>query len=813
MRTNSTNKLYFTANKNFLTYLPVFLVTLFLISLGFYVDRLNSHAKKQEMQHSLLREVSAVRARLEGNINNNAMLVKGLVVAISLDPDMSNERFIALSSPLLSGNSQIRNIAAAPNLIIHYMNPVEGNEAAIGLDYRSIPEQYNAVKLARDTGELVMDGPVNLVQGGQGFIARIPVFVDSETGNAPKFWGIISAVIDIEKFFSASGLYNSDINFEIAIRAKEAIGNQVEMIFGDRKIFDSDPVLAEIVLPHTTWQLATVPRGGWLQNTARLNIYRIKILVIIFVILVPLFVLSRSMQKRRESENRLRMLFELSPVGITLNDYDTGDFIEVNNALLGYMGYTSEEFLKLSYWDITPEKYKNDEVIQLHNLEQSGQYGPYEKQYIRKDGSYISVLLKGMVIHDSSGRKLIWSFVEDISKRKQAEKSLQRSQKMHAIGQLTGGIAHDFNNILGIILGNLELLKDDITSGSNKTLNRVDSIYTAGQRAVDLTKQLLSFSRDKSSKQEVTNINNLVEKIENLISRSVTPEVEVSHQLEDNLWLTKIDQGEFEDAMLNLSINARDAMAGHGNLIISTRNVTLSEAYCELITDASPGEYVELAVSDNGEGMSAEQQEHIFEPFYTTKEEGKGTGLGLAMVYGFVQRSGGFIDVKSKLGVGTTIKLYLPRFEGKENIATQQNSKNNVMLPHGTETLLVVDDEEELLELARLLLEGMGYRVLTATNGKQALATLRREQNIDLLFSDVVMPGGLNGYELAEQAISEFPNLKVLLTSGYTGKVVDDGHSNWPGLNANMLNKPYSQNELASRVRATLDEHVPEIME
>lgn len=401
---------------------------------------------------------------------------------------------------------------------------------------------------------------------------------------------------------------------------------------------------------------------------------------------------------------------------------------------------------------------------------------------------------------------MLWSFVEDISKRKQAEKSLQRSQKMDAIGQLTGGIAHDFNNILGIILGNLEMLKYELPKGSGKALNRVDSIYQAGQRAVDLTKQLLSFSRSRPSRQDVTNINNLVEKIENLIARSVTPEIVVSHQLDKNLWLTEIDQGEFEDAMLNLSLNARDAMAGHGQLMLRTRNGTLDGAFCELVDNARPGEYVELVISDTGEGISVEQQEHIFEPFYTTKEEGKGTGLGLAMVYGFVQRSGGFIGIHSELGVGTSFKLYLPRFVGEEERLAETKVKKPVVAPRGKETLLIVDDEVALLKLASSFLVSLGYRVFTSTDGDKALKKLHQEPGIDLLISDVVMPGGINGFELVKQASAEFSSLKVLLTSGYVGKVADASETKSSASTTSILHKPYSQIELATRVRAILDE-------
>ena len=807
MSENSINSQFPTAIRSILAYLPVALVGISLVFLGLYVDHLNSHAQKQELRSSLINQVSAVRARLEGNINTNLMLIKGLVVAISIEPNMSLEKFFALSTPLLSGNPQIRNISTAPDLVITYMNPVLSNEAAIGLDYRTVPEQLREVELARDSGGLVMAGPVNLVQGGQGLIARIPVFIEPEIGNTPKFWGLVASVIDVDEFFSASGLYDSDLDFDIAIRRKDATANQGDLVFGNQEVFESDPIVTDITLPHGLWQLAAIPTGGWSQNTDQLSPYRIIIFIIGLFILLPLLVLSRSIVKKRESEVRLQSLFKLSPVGICLNSYDTGDFIDVNNALLEQTGYTADEFLKLTYWDITPEKYEYDEAMQLESLAQTGQYGPYEKEYIRKDGSHFPVLLKGMIIDDSSGKKMIWSFIEDISKRKLAEKSLQRSQKMDAVGQLTGGIAHDFNNILAIILGNIELLQYGLPKESDREHKLISNIIKASQRAVDLTKQLLSFSRKKSSEQDVTNINNLVDRMENLIARSVTPGIEVSKQLENDLWLTKIDQGDFEDAMLNLSINARDAMAGHGHLTICTRNVTLDKTFCDLISNAIPGEYIELAVSDDGEGISAEQLERVFEPFYTTKEEGKGTGLGLSMVYAFVQRSHGFLDVNSKVGFGTTVKLYLPRIDGQEKQPAEQQTEKQVALPSGTETLLVVDDEGALLELAKTLLEGMGYMVITAANGKQALEKLRQEPDIDLLFSDVVMPGEINGYELAEQAVAKFPKLKVLLTSGYTGKVVDESHTNKSGLNVSVLDKPYSQIDLAVRVRATLDEH------
>ena len=389
----------------------------------------------------------------------------------------------------------------------------------------------------------------------------------------------------------------------------------------------------------------------------------------------------------------------------------------------------------------------------------------------------------------------------DITERRQAEAGLRRAQKMDAIGHLTGGIAHDFNNILAVILGNLDLLERQ-TMLDDRSRKQVASMKKAGLRAAKLTKQLLRFSRPQPDQKVSTDINRVIVGMESLITRSLTPEVEVEHYFADELWMTEIDPGDFEDALLNLSLNARDAMAGQGHLTIETRNTTLDAAYCGQNPGAAPGEYVELVVSDSGEGIPRELQEHIFEPFYTTKERGKGTGLGLAMVFGFVKRSGGYIKCYSEVGVGTTFRLYLPRVKGDEPLVGE-NSKQTESLPNGEETILVVDDEADLLELARELLEGLGYRVLTASDGRQALELLNREPAIDLLFSDVVMPGGINGYELAEQATANRPDLKVLLTSGYTSKSL--AHNGQSRFNANLLSKPCTQAELAKRVRTMLE--------
>ncbi len=394
------------------------------------------------------------------------------------------------------------------------------------------------------------------------------------------------------------------------------------------------------------------------------------------------------------------------------------------------------------------------------------------------------------------------TIASEMAGREQAEKAQRRSQKMDAIGQLTGGIAHDFNNILGIILGNLELLED--LAGKDKKLHeRIRVIEKAAMRAATLTRQLLSFSRSEATRISTVNINLAISEMTEIVTRSLTPEIEVKYITAEDLWLTEIDNGDFCDALLNLCINARDSITGHGSLTIETRNINIDEDFCKQTPGISPGQYIELAVGDTGEGIPHELKDRIFEPFFTTKDQGKGTGLGLAMVYAFVNRSHGYIKCDSEVGIGTTFRIYLPKKDGKQSIDSP-DSKQLETTPHGNETILVVDDEKYLRELAKKTLESRGYRVLTAGDGNQALQQLATHPEIDLLFSDIVMPNGINGYDLAEKVIAIRSDIKVLFTSGFAEKA--EYHDKHMRFNTSMLNKPYRQVDLVKQVRATLDE-------
>lgn len=503
----------------------------------------------------------------------------------------------------------------------------------------------------------------------------------------------------------------------------------------------------------------------------------------------------------RKSEQRFRTLVESAPIAFYETDAQ-GNCLYVNNKWQELAGLDFEESLGDGWQRALHEEDRNNIMQLWYKHAQNQEPWDMEYRFCTPDGQINWLLGRTVALHGTDDQVTGYLVANlDITELKQTEDALRRSQKMDAIGQLTGGIAHDFNNILGIILGNLDLLELQIET-DEKINKRFDTIKHAAQRAINLTRQLLGFSRREATRIQVTNLNRLIENMGELISHSLTPQVEVAHQFAADLWQTEIDPGDFEDAMLNLALNARDAMPGGGKLSLETSNRSLDASYCAINPGVTPGDYVELAVSDNGIGMTNEQQEHIFEPFYTTKPQGKGTGLGLAMMFGFVQRSGGSIKVYSEPDIGTTIRMYLPR-STSETEATETDSKIATTKPRGQEAILIVDDEIALLELVEETLQDLGYKVLTATSGKQALEMLAEEPDIELLFSDVVMPGGMNGYELAEQACINRPDLKVLLTSGYTKMAV--ARNGQARFNTNLLSKPYTLMVLTQRVREMLD--------
>jgi signal transduction histidine kinase/DNA-binding response OmpR family regulator len=381
---------------------------------------------------------------------------------------------------------------------------------------------------------------------------------------------------------------------------------------------------------------------------------------------------------------------------------------------------------------------------------------------------------------------------------REAQAALQRAQKMEALGQLTGGVAHDFNNLLQVISGNLQLLAKSV-AGDERAEQRVHNALAGVTRGTKLAAQLLAFGRRQALEPKVCNLSRFLQGMDDMLRRSLGEEVELETVVSGGLWNTLIDPGQLENAILNLAINARDAMGGQGRLTLEAGNAFLDHDYASRHEDVRPGQYVMVAVTDTGCGMTREVLERVFEPFYSTKPEGRGTGLGLSMVYGLIKQSHGHVKIYSEPGEGTTIKLYLPRELQPEDVAPE-----GALAPAvgGAETVLVVEDDEEVCETAIALLHDLGYRVLRARDAASALSVVESGAPIDLIFTDVVMPGPMRSPELAARARELIPGVAVLFTSGYTENAIVHGGRLDPGVE--LLSKPYTREALARKIRHVL---------
>ncbi|WP_209428310.1 PAS domain S-box protein [Pararhodobacter sp. SW119] len=422
-------------------------------------------------------------------------------------------------------------------------------------------------------------------------------------------------------------------------------------------------------------------------------------------------------------------------------------------------------------------------------------------RFRRADGSWADVETHAFAIRDDDGRAVrVLGSMSDISQRLELEARLRQSQKLEAVGQLTGGVAHDFNNLLTIIMGNTELLQDNLDEGSR--LRRfADMSAMAADRAAELTNRLLAFSRKQLLKPQVIDVNAVVGDIEGMLRRTLGEDIDIEIVLADGLWPTEIDLAQVEAALLNLTINSRDAMPDGGSLTIETGNAALDDAYVSTEPDLRAGEYVVIAVSDTGHGIPTDQIAHVFEPFFTTKAIGQGTGLGLSMVFGFVKQTGGHVRIYSELDEGTTVKLYFPRYLGDD--PAQGIDADDEPLRRGQETILVVEDDALILQQLIAQLTGLGYEVVTASAGPPALDILRGRSDVDLLLTDVVLPGGMNGRQIAEAAQVICSGLKVLYTSGYSENAIV--HHGRLDPDVSFLGKPYRRSELAAKVREVLD--------
>src|SRR6201992_481938 len=595
--------------------------------------------------------------------------------------------------------------------------------------------------------------------------------------------------------------------------ADEIIGRHFSTFYTEAEKAQNVPALALAEAEHT----GRFEREGW---RVRKNGSKFLAHVVIDAIRSPegelggFAKITRDLTERRAAETKLRESeeqFQLLVQSVT--DYAIF-MLDVNGRVASWnagaqriKGYAPDEIIGRHFSDFYTEADRAAGLPRL-GLETAIQKGRWEHegQRVRKDGTAFWAHVVIDAIREEEANLVGFAKVtRDITERREAEAALQaahatmsRSQKLEAIGQLTGGVAHDFNNLLQVIGGNLHLLHKDI-AGNPRAEMRVQSALAGVARGAKLASPLLAFARRQPLEPRVVNVGRLIKGMDEMLRRALGGEIDVETVVAGGLWNSLIDPDQLENAVLNLAINARDAMNGEGRLTIEASNAFLDDEYVRQHDELSAGQYVMIAVTDTGTGIPPNILERVYEPFFTTKAEDKGTGLGLAMVYGFLKQSGGHVKIYSEVGAGTTVKLYFPRQMASEDALVEASSDE---IKGGEETILVVEDDDEVREVAVSMLIELGYRVVKARDAASALVVVDSGIPIDLIFTDVMMPGTLRSPDLARKAKERLPNVAVLFTSGYTQNAIVHGGRLDPGVE--LLAKPYTREALARKIRHVL---------
>lgn len=508
--------------------------------------------------------------------------------------------------------------------------------------------------------------------------------------------------------------------------------------------------------------------------------------------------LNETLERRVEEKTAERdSIWRHSNDLMAVTDF-SGRHKAINPAWSRTFGHDEEALLTTPLFEMTHPEDEEKLTRAVQKLAGGETIQGFEGQFRHKNGSYRRVSWTGV-----SGKDVFYAIGRDVTEQRATEEALRQSQKMEAVGQLTGGIAHDFNNLLQGIVGSLNIVQRRIEQGRAAETERfINGAMTSANRAAALIHRLLAFSRRQPLDPKPVKANQLVASMEDLVRRTMGERIELELVLAGGLWLTKCDPNQLESAILNLVINARDAMPDGGKLTVETCNAHLDSAYAARIRDVSPGQYVCVCVTDTGVGMSREVMERVFDPFFTTKPIGQGTGLGLSMIYGFARQSEGYAKIYSEEGNGTTFKLYLPRFRGTAEEEEPLPELSEKHLTHEGEVVVVVEDETLVRELIVEVLGELGYRVLQAADGTSGVQLLERLERVDLLVTDIGLPG-LNGRQVADTARARRPNLKILFMTGYAENAAMANGFLEPGME--MITKPMSMEVLAAKIKAMVE--------
>jgi PAS domain S-box-containing protein len=606
-------------------------------------------------------------------------------------------------------------------------------------------------------------------------------------------------------------MFNPACERQFGYRAEEAIGQNVKMLMPSPYREGHDRYLTNYL---TTGQAKVIgigrevtgqrKDGSTFPMDLQIGEAKEKGTVAFVGIIHDLTERKRTELALRESAMRLKAIVDTAVDGVILID-SRGTIQMFNPACERLFGYRSHEVVGRNVKMLIPAPYGDEHDGYLASYVETGEAKiigiSREVMGQRKDGSTFAMDLSVGEAKQEGGSIFV-GIIHDLSQRKRTEEQLVQAQKMEAVGQLSGGLAHDFNNLLTVVVGNAETLSLALKARPDLK-QAADTITAAGARGAELTRRLLAFSRRQTLQPVQIDCNWLIESMERMLWRTLREDIEILMVLASDLWPAFADASQLESAILNLALNARDAMPEGGRLSITTANVAVDEHYRDRDPEVQPGNYVLIALTDTGEGMAPKVLARAFEPFFTTKEVGRGSGLGLSMVYGFMKQSNGHVTIYSEVGHGTTVRLYLPADSTMPADAMVAHTTTEGAPPRGRETILVTEDDPFVRAYVVATLEELGYRVAAAQDGREALSQLTRGAEVDLLFTDIVMPGGMNGWELAEQAQRIRPSLKVLFTSGYALETLVALGRIHP--ETAILNKPYRRPELARRLREVLD--------
>lgn len=781
-----------TSNPRIAAFFAALIVLIFFFGLE-YLERLRY---QESLQTLTINRLSQIRAGLESEINANFYLTRGLIAYVSTHPEIDEHTFQRISHQLLKHHNYIRNIALAPNNIVRFVYPLQGNEKAIGLKYQNNTEQWPAVARAIAARKTVVAGPVNLIQGGVGFISRTPIYTasDSDMPRDELYWGLASIVIEKYPLFKAAGFYDN-LDILIAIRGKDGLGEKGGIFEGDPKIFNRNPVLQPVHLPEGEWQLAATPINGWDSPSPYLLPIRILALLLTSLIGWITFTWLQQQENTRTileaawqdaqkaqatlklNEDFLNTVFDNIPAMIFVKEAESLRFVRFNRTGAELLGYSASDFLGKTDFDFFTEAEANFFTKKDREVFASRQLLDIpEESIITQNNKQIILHTKKIPIYDHLGNPLyLIGISEDITEQVAAraekellEKQLHQAQKLETIGKMAGGVAHDLNNILSGIINYPELLLLKLPQDS-PLRKPLEEIQDSGKRAANVVADLLTIARGVAAVRKIIDINILVTDYLNspeyrkLLAQH--NKITCTTDLDPQAGNISCSPVHIKKCLMNIVHNAAESFTNgnEGKIIIATAHQKLCEPLPGF-PDIGCGNFARLSITDNGPGIPSSDLEHIFEPFYTKKNMGiSGTGLGLTVVWNTVNDHRGGLTVTSH-GGGTVFSLFFPIANNEITTAPAMIEIED-LCGHG-QTILVVDDDPNQRDIASKILKVLQYSVEVVSSGEAAIHFLKTT-SVDLILLDMIMEPGMNGRQTYEAIITFNPGQKAIIASGY----------------------------------------------